>query len=83
LKTENKVSQFCSQKLQLIQYVRDLFEGGTETTASALGWCMLCFVHHPQAQQKFYEEVIKNIGMAVFSKLIKISLHFLVINTLI
>ena len=81
-KTKINFFQFCSQKLQLIQYVRDLFEAGTETTTSTLRWCILCFLHHPQAQQKFYEEVIKNMGMDIFSQHIKISFHFIVKNTL-
>jgi len=77
LKTKIKLDQFCSQKHQLIHYVHDLFQAGTETVTSTLRWSILCFLHYPESQQKFYKEVIQIMGMDVVCEFNKISFHFI------
>jgi len=72
-------AKIYSQKLQLNQYIHDLFQAGTETITSTLRWSILCFLHHPHTQKKFYEEVIEKMGMDVVSTH-KISFHFLAKN---
>nr|XP_039268842.1 cytochrome P450 2U1-like [Styela clava] len=49
-------------KLQLIQYIRDLFDAGSVTTSSTLTWTLLCFCHYPECQEKIAAEVAKAIG---------------------
>ena len=51
-----------SQDFQLIQFVRDLFIAGTETTSSTLRWCLLVLLHYPDAQRKLHQEIIDTIG---------------------
>ncbi|CAK8671316.1 unnamed protein product [Clavelina lepadiformis] len=47
---------------QLLQYIRELFIAGTETTASTLNWALLCLLHFPESQKKLREEVLNVIG---------------------
>jgi len=44
--------------------VRDLFVAGSETTASTLGWGILCLLHYPETQKKLYEEISAVVGEA-------------------
>ncbi|XP_039248612.2 cytochrome P450 2H2-like [Styela clava] len=52
----------CFNKLQLIQYIRDLFEAGTGTTSTTLCWAILCFVNYPECQDKIANEIRKTLG---------------------
>jgi len=45
-----------------VQFVRDLFEAGSETTASTLYWSFLCLIHYPQVQEKLRKEILDVIG---------------------
>ncbi|XP_076818420.1 cytochrome P450 2U1-like isoform X2 [Clavelina lepadiformis] len=47
---------------QLLQYIRELFIAGTETTTSTLNWALLCLLHFPESQKKLREEVLNVIG---------------------
>ncbi|XP_077972267.1 vitamin D 25-hydroxylase-like [Styela clava] len=49
-------------KQELVQYIRDLIDGGTGTTASTLCWSLLCFAKYPKHQEKIYEEIAATIG---------------------
>ncbi|XP_078484970.1 cytochrome P450 2U1-like isoform X1 [Ciona intestinalis] len=59
-KKNDKHSSFTD--LQLLQYVRDLFVAGTETTTSTLRWSILCLIHNPEMQEKLRKEISKVIG---------------------
>ncbi|CAK8679271.1 unnamed protein product [Clavelina lepadiformis] len=48
---------------QLVQYVRDLFSAGTDTTATTLNWGLICLLHYPQIQTKLREEILKVVGL--------------------
>lgn len=56
----------CFQDEYLLQYIRDLFEAGTETTSSTLSWCILAFLHYPECQEKIYAEIEDVIGECVW-----------------
>lgn len=43
-------------------YIRELFEAGTETTSTTLNWCMLCFCHYPECQEKIAKEIETVMG---------------------
>ena len=55
------------QNHQLLQYIRQLFFAGTETTSSTLNWALLCLLHYPESQKKMREEIIDVIGKSKFS----------------
>lgn len=46
----------------LFQVVVDLFNAGTETTATSLGWLFLYLIKYPEVQIKVQEEIRKVIG---------------------
>ncbi|XP_002120711.5 cytochrome P450 2U1-like [Ciona intestinalis] len=48
--------------LQLIQYVRDLYVAGTETTTGTLRWAVRCLIDHPEEQNKLRKEIFDVIG---------------------
>ncbi|XP_039258476.2 cytochrome P450 2B1-like [Styela clava] len=52
----------CFNKLQLLHYIRDLFEAGTGTTSSTLCWAILCFAHYPECQEKIAKEIEITLG---------------------
>ncbi|XP_078484622.1 cytochrome P450 2U1-like [Ciona intestinalis] len=58
--SESKHSSYTD--LQLLQYVRDLFVAGTETTTSTLRWSILCMIHNPEKQEKLRKEICDVIG---------------------
>ncbi|CAK8694869.1 unnamed protein product [Clavelina lepadiformis] len=47
---------------QLLQYIRELFLAGTETTSSTLNWALLCLLHYPETQKKLRKEILCVIG---------------------
>uniref|UniRef100_H2Z9F6 Uncharacterized protein n=1 Tax=Ciona savignyi TaxID=51511 RepID=H2Z9F6_CIOSA len=47
---------------QLLQYVRDLFVAGTETTTSTVRWSLLCLIHNPETQEKLRKEIFEVLG---------------------
>nr|XP_009858723.2 cytochrome P450 2C15-like isoform X1 [Ciona intestinalis] len=47
---------------QLVQYVREMFEAGTETMTGTVRWAMLCLIHYPDGQKKLREEIFEAIG---------------------
>ncbi|XP_041357822.1 cytochrome P450 2J6-like [Gigantopelta aegis] len=42
--------------------IKDLFFAGTETTATALRWLLLYFLHFPEIQNKCFAEIQDNVG---------------------
>lgn len=40
----------------------DLFVAGTETTATSILWTVLIFLHHPDVQEKCYQEIKRIVG---------------------
>nr|XP_039247430.1 cytochrome P450 2J3-like [Styela clava] len=48
--------------IQLIQYIRDLFEAGTGTTTNTLRWAILCFANYPEYQEKIAKEIENVLG---------------------
>nr|XP_009858562.1 cytochrome P450 2U1 [Ciona intestinalis] len=48
--------------IQLLNYIRDLFDGGTETTVSTSRWAILCMLHYPETQKKLRNEIMTIIG---------------------
>lgn len=46
----------------LVKTVRDLFIGGTETTATTIRWTLLYFLHNPEVQEKCFREIQEHIG---------------------
>nr|XP_039248971.1 cytochrome P450 2J2-like [Styela clava] len=49
-------------KQMLIQYIRDLFDAGSETTSTTLGWVLVCFGNYPECQEQIADEVKKTLG---------------------
>lgn len=46
----------------MINFIHDLFVGGTETTSSTMNWALLCLLHYPEAQKKLRKEVVNIFG---------------------
>uniref|UniRef100_H2Z9F5 Cytochrome P450 2U1 n=1 Tax=Ciona savignyi TaxID=51511 RepID=H2Z9F5_CIOSA len=59
-KAENGAKTFTDT--QLLQYVRDLFVAGTETTTSTVRWSLLCLIHNPETQEKLRKEIFEVLG---------------------
>ncbi|XP_077969415.1 cytochrome P450 2U1-like [Styela clava] len=57
-KTNNK----SFNKQMLIQFIRDLFDAGSETTSTTLAWALLCFGNYPERQERIADEVMKTLG---------------------
>lgn len=47
---------------QLLQFIRDLFVAGSETTSSTLRWSFLCLALYPHFQEKLFKEITNVIG---------------------
>ncbi|XP_063698277.1 probable cytochrome P450 313a4 [Culicoides brevitarsis] len=45
--------------IQIIENLTNILVGGFETTASALGYCLLALAMHPEIQEKCFDELIK------------------------
>lgn len=50
------------EERQLLLYISDLFQAGTNTTSSTLHWSIFSFCHFPKTQEKIAIEVEKVIG---------------------
>ncbi|XP_059177466.1 cytochrome P450 2U1-like [Physella acuta] len=46
----------------LARCIDDLFVAGTETTSSTILWCLLYSIHHPDKQEKVYQEIMVHVG---------------------
>uniref|UniRef100_A0A0B7AM89 Cytochrome P450 n=2 Tax=Arion vulgaris TaxID=1028688 RepID=A0A0B7AM89_9EUPU len=46
----------------LSKIIWDLFNAGTETTATTVIWCVLYAITHPEVQDKIYAEIVAEIG---------------------
>ncbi|KAM6233300.1 steroid 21-hydroxylase [Porphyrio hochstetteri] len=40
----------------------DLFIGGTETTAAAMGWALAFLLHRPELQERLWQELCRELG---------------------
>ncbi|KAL3858774.1 hypothetical protein ACJMK2_009027 [Sinanodonta woodiana] len=47
---------------QLFTVIRDLFGGGSETSATSIIWALLHFLHFPEIQRKCFEELDRVVG---------------------
>ncbi|GFO49659.1 cytochrome p450 2c8 [Plakobranchus ocellatus] len=47
----------------LVATIRGLFVAGTETASTTIYWCVLLCLHHPEVQDKVYEEMALKIGV--------------------
>ncbi|KAK7500084.1 hypothetical protein BaRGS_00008631 [Batillaria attramentaria] len=46
----------------LVKVIGDLFNAGTETTATAIRWALVFFLHNPDVQDKCYDEIQRVVG---------------------
>ncbi|KAK3736445.1 hypothetical protein RRG08_030499, partial [Elysia crispata] len=46
----------------LVSNVKSLFGAGTETTGTTIVWCVLFCLHHPDIQEKVFEEIKTHVG---------------------
>ncbi|KAK7500080.1 hypothetical protein BaRGS_00008627 [Batillaria attramentaria] len=46
----------------LLKIIGDLFVAGTETTATAIRWALVFFLHNPDVQDKCYDEIQRVVG---------------------
>ncbi|XP_025097333.1 cytochrome P450 2J6-like [Pomacea canaliculata] len=46
----------------LLKLVFDIFAAGTESTSTAILWALVYFLHHPDVQDKCYEEIHRVVG---------------------
>ncbi|XP_078492238.1 cytochrome P450 2U1-like [Ciona intestinalis] len=49
----------------LLHCLGDMFIAGTETTTNTILWALLALIHHPETQEKLYQELFDNIGEQV------------------
>ncbi|CAH1793892.1 unnamed protein product [Owenia fusiformis] len=59
---EESTEQHWFNKQQLMWNIDDLFNAGTETTASTLRWSILCMLHNPNVYKKVRAEILDTIG---------------------
>lgn len=48
----------------LVSNIKSLFLAGTETISTTINWCVLFCLHHPEVQEKVYEELKTHVGTA-------------------
>ncbi|KAK3764527.1 hypothetical protein RRG08_013911 [Elysia crispata] len=48
----------------LVSLVKSLVVAGTETTSMTLNWCVLYCLHHPEIQEKVFDEIKTQVGTA-------------------
>ena len=49
-------------KNNIYRVIMDLFLAGSETTTSALRWCFLYFIEHPEIQTKCRQQIVETTG---------------------
>ncbi|XP_025098756.1 cytochrome P450 2B4-like [Pomacea canaliculata] len=59
---QNKPSAEFINEVNLQKVIIDLFAAGTETTSTTIRWTIAYFLHHPEVQDKCYEEIHRVIG---------------------
>ncbi|XP_073497635.1 cytochrome P450 2G1-like [Phyllobates terribilis] len=57
MRQENKDSDTCFDKINLLSTVFDMFLGGAETTSVTLHFGILYFIKYPEIQEKLQEEI--------------------------
>ncbi|GFO49653.1 cytochrome p450 2j5 [Plakobranchus ocellatus] len=57
-----KNSSISLSEESLIATIRGLFGAGTDTTSNTIYWCILLCLHHPEIQDKVYEEISEKVG---------------------
>ncbi|XP_068105486.1 steroid 21-hydroxylase [Hyperolius riggenbachi] len=65
LKQKSKVDNGDSSEMtedHVHMAVVDLFVGGTGTTSTTLTWAVAFLIHHPEAQENIYKEIIEAVG---------------------
>ncbi|XP_076471759.1 cytochrome P450 2B5-like [Babylonia areolata] len=58
--TADYVNEFNLQKVLM-----DLFAGGTDTSATALRWAIIYFLHYPEVQDKCHQDIVRVIGSSL------------------
>ncbi|KAK3777617.1 hypothetical protein RRG08_021733 [Elysia crispata] len=48
----------------LISVIKSLFSAGTETISTTINWCVLFCLHHPEIQEKVFDEIKTHVGTA-------------------
>ncbi|GFR67080.1 cytochrome P450 2D10 [Elysia marginata] len=48
----------------LVSNIKSLFLAGTETTSTTINWCVLFCLHHPEVQEKVFNEINTHVGTA-------------------
>jgi len=61
-KKEGKSDHTYLDKANLYKTISHLFIAGTETTASAISWCFLYILHHPEVGDKIHAEIVEHVG---------------------
>ncbi|KAK3775193.1 hypothetical protein RRG08_064948 [Elysia crispata] len=46
----------------LVTIIKSLLIGGTDTTSTTIDWCVLFCLHHPEVQEKVFEEIKTHVG---------------------
>ncbi|XP_025099197.1 cytochrome P450 2U1-like [Pomacea canaliculata] len=58
---QKPVAEFVNE-VNLWKVILDLFGAGTETTSTSIRWTIAYFLHHPDVQDKCYEEIRRVVG---------------------
>ncbi|KAK3800247.1 hypothetical protein RRG08_018857 [Elysia crispata] len=48
----------------LVPLIKSFIVAGTETTSMTLNWCVLYCLHHPEIQEKVFDEIKTHVGTA-------------------
>ena len=46
----------------LVSVIKSLILAGTETTSTTINWCVLFCLHHPEVQEKVFNEIKTHVG---------------------
>ena len=46
----------------MVSVIKSLILAGTETTSTTINWCVLFCLHHPQVQEKVFNEIKTHVG---------------------
>ncbi|XP_025099198.1 LOW QUALITY PROTEIN: cytochrome P450 2F3-like [Pomacea canaliculata] len=61
-KAQQKPTAEFINEINLRKVVFDLFGAGTETTSTSIRWTIAYFLHHPDVQDRCYEEIHRVVG---------------------